>query len=507
VRHKNSRKEGDLETADKMIPIRKIMKNNFPKLSSSSSVGAAVNVMEKMGVDYLLVEEGDIKGVVTSRELAGYPSSRLILDCVIQPVDTISEGALADEALKVLEKGKVSFLVVLKNEYIPVGILNREIIIAFLFQELKELNREKDRLIRNLRKAEAALKTSRASFYNIVEKSADGIVVTDRNGVARFVNKTLEIILNRRAEELVSEMFGFPVISGGMAEIDIVRKSGEPGIGEMSVAETEWEGEPAYLVSLHDITELKQAMQAQERLSQQLQVKVSELEAFSYGIAHDLRSPMLSIDGFSRELRTDIQNQKMDRVEEDIRLIESGVRKMQQFLNRTLEYSRAGYQVKLTKDVPFGKIVKEVVAELNGQMSSIGATISVADTFPKVNVDRIRMVQVLTNLIQNSIKYRDKTRPLKIDLSYQLSGNEVVFYVRDNGTGIDASEAEKVFELFYRGTADGEGSGAGLAIVKRIIEAHGGRVWAEGESGNGTTVYFALPQKNGSDSGGNNEKD
>jgi signal transduction histidine kinase len=216
---------------------------------------------------------------------------------------------------------------------------------------------------------------------------------------------------------------------------------------------------------------------------------------------------MLSIEGFSRELRADIQNQKTERVQEDIRLLESGVRKMQQSLNRTLEYSRAGYLVKQAKNVPFGDIVKEVIAEFAEQIRSVGAAVSIAETFPRVYADRMRIRQVLTNLIQNSINYRDKTVPLKIEIGYWLSEDEVVFFVRDNGLGIDASETEKVFALFYRGTTDGEGSGAGLAIVKRIIEAHGGRIWVQAQQEKGTTMCFALPQQSGTNKGNNNGKD
>jgi signal transduction histidine kinase len=263
----------------------------------------------------------------------------------------------------------------------------------------------------------------------------------------------------------------------------------------MRVAETKWYDEIAHLISLHDITERKQAQQAQERLSQQLQAKVSELEAFSYGIAHDLRSPLVSIEGFSRLLRDDMLNHDAERVQEDIRLLESGARKMQGFLNSTLEYSRSGHIIELTKDVSFGKIVKEVITEFNEQVSTIGATVSLADKFPRVCVDRTRIKQVLANLIQNSIKYRDKTVPLKIEIGYQPSEGEVVFFVRDNGTGIEESETEKVFDLFYRGSTEGEGSGVGLAVVKRIIDAHGGKIWVqEGQSGKGTTMCFTLPQ-------------
>lgn len=236
--------------------------------------------------------------------------------------------------------------------------------------------------------------------------------------------------------------------------------------------------------------------------------KVSELEAFTYGIAHDLRSPMVSIEGFSRLLRADIQNQNMERVQEDIRLIESGVRKMQHFLNRTLEYSRAGHQVKPTDVVPFGEIVAEVIAEFTEQLRSIGATVSIAETFPTVRVDRMRIMQVLTNLLQNSIHYRDKAIPLRIEIGYWLSEGEAVFFVRDNGTGIDASETEKVFDLFYRGTAGGEGSGVGLAIVATIIKAHGGRIWVQqGQSGKGATMCFTLPQQSDTNKGNRDGKD
>ena len=115
---------------------------------------------------------------------------------------------------------------------------------------------------------------------------------------------------------------------------------------------------------------------------------------------------------------------------------------------------------------------------------------------------------MLTNLIQNSIKYRDTTVPLKIEIGHRLSKGETIFFVRDNGLGIDASSKEKLFTLFYRGTAEGEGSGIGLAIVRKIIEAHGGRIWVQqGQSGKGTTMCFTLPKQSGTNKGENNGKD
>ncbi|HUV02345.1 MAG TPA: ATP-binding protein [Desulfobacteria bacterium] len=103
------------------------------------------------------------------------------------------------------------------------------------------------------------------------------------------------------------------------------------------------------------------------------------------------------------------------------------------------------------------------------------------------------IVEVLVNFITNSIKYRGDQPHPEIEIGYRVAGNETVFFVKDNGMGIDKSQYEKVFELFYRVDKGGEGTGAGLAIVKRIIKVHGGRIWIESEKGKGCTVCFTLP--------------
>ena len=333
------------------------------------------------------------------------------------------------------------------------------------------------------------------NFYKVVNNSADGIIITDRDGIVRFVNPAAEILFDRKKKDFQRKAFGFPITSGDTTEIEIIRKSGEMITAEMRIVETVWFNETAYLATLRDITERKRAEQAQERLSQKLQEKVKELEAFSYAVAHDLRSPLVSIQGFVQALQADIKCMNRERIQEDIRIIESGTKKMGQLIKASLEYSRAGKLIKPAADVPFSEIVDEVVTEFGAQVRSIGASISIACKFPAVYADKLRIREVLTNLIQNSINYRDENRPLKVEIGYKLTKDKAFFFVRDNGIGIDTSEAEKVFELFYRGTAGGGGIGAGLAITKRIIEAHGGEIWLEGQSGTGTTIYFTLPHK------------
>ena len=377
------------------------------------------------------------------------------------------------------------------------------------------------------KRIEEALQASETKYRRLFEAARDGILILNaETGLIIDVNPFLVEMLGFSHTEFLGKKIwelGLlkDIIANQDAFVELQRKGfvRYEGLPLLTTAGLQLEVEFVSNVydvdhkkviqcNIRDITQRKRAEQAKERLDRQLQVKVSELEAFSYGIAHDLKSPLVSIEGFSRLLREDLQNQKAENAQEDIRLLEAGVRKMRDFLNKTLAYSRAEYLIKRTRDVSFNKIANEVIKEFNGQISSIGATVSVAENIPRIYADRVRMAEVLSNLIQNSIKYRDKTVPLKIEIGWYTSENENVFFVRDNGIGIDASEAEKVFTLFYRGTSEDEGSGIGLAIVKKIIEAHGGKIWVhQGQSDKGTTICFTLARQDGVDKGDNNGKD
>lgn len=143
--------------------------------------------------------------------------------------------------------------------------------------------------------------------------------------------------------------------------------------------------------------------------------------------------------------------------------------------------------------MPFGEIVKNALDQEAEKLESRDVEVSVASDLPKVHVDRMRITEVLVNLIENSIKYMGDQPRQRIELGHRIDGDQVVFIVRDNGIGIDSSQHEKVFGLFYKVNGKSEGTGVGLAIVKRIIEVHGGRIWIESELGKGCTVCFTLP--------------
>ncbi|MGD0953571.1 MAG: ATP-binding protein [Methanotrichaceae archaeon] len=180
----------------------------------------------------------------------------------------------------------------------------------------------------------------------------------------------------------------------------------------------------------------------------------------------------------------------------DLRRVNESVSKMDRLLLETLELSRIGHVINPPEDVSFGQIVQEALEQVAASIKSGNVTVSVAQDMPKVHVDMIRIAEVLVNLIENSVKYmRDQEGP-KIEIGYRENGEETVFFAKDNGIGIDPKEHEKVFSLFYQVDRKSGGAGAGLSIVKRIIEVHGGRIWIESELGKGCTVCFTLPLAN-----------
>jgi len=255
------------------------------------------------------------------------------------------------------------------------------------------------------------------------------------------------------------------------------------------VKETE-EQKIASLNLLEDVTETKIEL---ETAKKELKAKNTELERFTYTVSHDLRSPLITVQGFVEMLREDLERNEKEKMKGDLKYIENGTAKMEHLLNDTLRLSRIGRMVNPPEDVSFGEIIQEALEQTTGQIKSSGVEISVVEDFPTVHVDRMRIVEVLVNLVTNSINYMGEQPHPKIGIGYRVDNEETVFFVRDNGIGIDKSQHEKVFELFYTVDKSGKGTGAGLAIVKRIIEVHGGRIGIESEKGKGCTVCFTLP--------------
>jgi len=247
------------------------------------------------------------------------------------------------------------------------------------------------------------------------------------------------------------------------------------------------------VVSFMDLTERKRAEEERDRILKELEAKNAALDRFTYTVSHGLRSPLVTIQGFTSMLQNDLERDNKEKAATDLQYITKAATKMDCLLRDTLQLSRIGRIANPPEDVPFGAIVQDALEQTAEQIKSSGVEVSVAEDLPTVHVDRMRIAEVLVNLIGNSIRYRGEQPHPKIDIGCRVEGQETVFFVKDNGIGIDKTEHEKVFELFYRVNARGEGTGAGLAIVKRILEVHGGRIWIESELGKGCTVCFILP--------------
>jgi signal transduction histidine kinase len=166
---------------------------------------------------------------------------------------------------------------------------------------------------------------------------------------------------------------------------------------------------------------------------------------------------------------------------------------MDRLLLGTLELSRIGRVINPPEDVSFNEIVQRALEQAAERIKSRTMAVYVAEDMPKVRVDVFRIAEVLVNLIENSVKYMGNQESPKIEIGSRKDSEKTVFFVKDNGIGIDPQEHEKIFGLFYKVDRKSEGTGAGLSIVKRIIEVHGGRIWIESKLDKGCTVCFTLP--------------
>jgi signal transduction histidine kinase len=225
-----------------------------------------------------------------------------------------------------------------------------------------------------------------------------------------------------------------------------------------------------------------------------LAAKNAELERFNYTVSHDLKTPLVTIRGFAGLAGGDLAAGRQDAVRKDLGRIVAAADKMHRLLDDLLELSRIGRVVHPPEDVPLGALVREALELLKGQLEPRGVVVEVAPDLPVVRADRRRLLEVLQNLLENAAKFSGGQEQPRIELGMREDGGERVFFVRDNGRGIEPRFLERVFGLFEKLDPGGEGTGVGLALVRRIVEAHGGRVWAESAGlGRGATFCFTLP--------------
>jgi PAS domain S-box-containing protein len=248
--------------------------------------------------------------------------------------------------------------------------------------------------------------------------------------------------------------------------------------------------------AVQDITERKDAEAEREKLINELEAKNAELERFTYTVSHDLKSPLVTIRGFLGYIEKSIQAGNTERIQADMARITDATNRMQRILNELLELSRIGRMKNPSEAVSFEAIVNEAVELVRGRLEAHHVQIEIKPGLPVVYGDRVRLTEVVQNLLDNSCKFMgDQPHPgIQVGSYGTAPDGKPIFYIQDNGVGIDPQFHERVFGLFNKLDPQSEGTGIGLALVQRIIEVHQGKIWIESQgSGSGTTFYFTLP--------------
>ena len=248
------------------------------------------------------------------------------------------------------------------------------------------------------------------------------------------------------------------------------------------------------IAMVRDVTSRKWAATERDRLIDELEIKNAELEQFTYTVSHDLKAPLITISGFLGFVREDVEAGDRERLERDMKRISDAAAKMQKLLGDLLELSRVGRLINEPEAVDFNSLVSETVELLQGRIMQNNIRIQVNDGLPTVFVDKQRIIEVLINLIDNAAKFMaDQKEPVITIGQSGATNNMPVLFIRDNGMGIAPEFKDRVFGLFNKLDPKSEGTGIGLALVKRIVDFHGGRIWVESELGKGATFFFTLP--------------
>lgn len=361
--------------------------------------------------------------------------------------------------------------------------------------------------ITDRKEAEEKLRDGEDRFRGLSEAAFEAILVHDGGGRIVDVNQALcelggyawHELVGRDGFELIAPEYRELVYRNLLAEyarpyeIECLRRDGTRLPVELQARSFPFRGQVQRVVALRDVSERRKAEAVRESLIRELEAKNAELERFGYTVTHDLKAPLVTIRGFADYLERDAREGRSDRLAADARRITEAVGRLQRLLDELFELSRAGRPVGPPAAVPAADLVQDALRLLRGRRST--GRFKMAESLPVVFGDRARLVQVFEKLLDNAVKFSGASgEPVVSVEAGPPVGGMAVLVVRDNGIGIEPRHRERVFGPFEKLDPRGEGSGVGLAMVKRIVESHGGRVWLESDGiGEGTAACVTLP--------------
>ncbi len=238
---------------------------------------------------------------------------------------------------------------------------------------------------------------------------------------------------------------------------------------------------------------LRRIEEKRQQVVGELEQRNAEMERFIYTVSHDLKSPLITIRGFLGMAEKDLDAGNSDRLRNDMLRIHAAAGRMSLLLDDLLELSRIGRLINEPEEVALGELAREAAEQLAGAIEESGVEVVIAPDLPIVRGDRQRLFEVYQSLVENGVKFSLGAEAPRIEVGCRRNAAPPIFFVRDNGAGIEPRYQRKVFDLFERLDPSIDGTGIGLAIVQRIVELHGGRIWVESEgAGCGSTFCFTL---------------
>ncbi len=502
---------------------------------------------EKLDMDYVLIDRIDenpdmaetvalyAKGAITPNmryALKGTPCENVMGKqlCIYRqgiqqlfPEDALLPGMGAESYIGIPlwdSAGEpVGLIAVMGSKPLPDDAPVTQLLQLVATRAASELERERSNRLLRAREHE---------YRTLAENSPDVIVRYDREGRRIYVNAEFERVNHLTAQQVLgktplelstelkpkadefTERLMAAMDSGSPAQVDLtMTKDGKLYCWFVRVVpEFDTKGNVTSALTIWiDISERKNAEEEIRKLNLELEQRVAErtadleaankeLESFSYSVSHDLRTPLRAIDGFSNILLEDYAGKLDAEGKRLLTVVRDNTSRMGQLIDDILKFSRTGRLEINYSDIDMEQLAYSVFVELRTIVVGDKLQLEI-EHLPPARGDGAMMRQVFVNLLSNAIKFSRNKEHIIIKVGGSVDGNEVVYYVKDNGAGFNMQFSGKLFGVFQRlhGVNEFEGTGIGLAIVKRVITRHGGRVWAEGKINEGATFYFALPVK------------
>jgi PAS domain S-box-containing protein len=369
--------------------------------------------------------------------------------------------------------------------------------------------------VTKLKKTKEAFAEAEIRYRQLIETAPDGVISIDDNGAIinwnlqaeKMFGWTEQEVIGRKLSDVIipqefREMHNrglrtFLITGNGPAlnkpmEVFALKKNGERIEIELKISTSKINERYVFVGFLRDITESKRLNSELEKNNKQLHAVNEELESLCYSIAHDLRTPLRAIHGYTKIITTDFQKDVSNDAKKLMDDVMKNAKKMGQLIDGLLTFSRIGRKQLVLTEIDMNALAAIVVTDIQ-QLKPSNTQISV-QSIPKAHGDYNMIMQVFINLVTNAIKFSSNKEKPVVEIGATQNDEGVVYFVKDNGMGFDMQYYEKLFGIFHRLHHEKEfdGTGIGLALTKRIIMKHGGKIWADSKLENGSTFYFSI---------------